>query len=408
MLAIANEALLSPNDNVNMLCIDYEGNPVSGAEVHLFQRTGGKDARYVHFGPFQSDEHGKAVCAEAVFSNENGNFDRWIYARIPGRLVGVARCAKWTNQRVINSEGRVELQPSRPVEGKLNVPQGYDPTKVTVRVQALHVLTAGADLSTSYNSFPRDDGFPGLDTALPEIFDCRPDAAGGICFNDVPVRGRLYLVTVGSGLAEAQWMNENYSTFDRPIELTVDAERAILGRILAPDGRPAVGMRVAARRTSRPGQRVFYLSTFRAVSDENGHFVIRGLPQSEFVLSVEDPKNSWTLRPLERIQPDPPNLTLTMESGVVVTGRVFDSEGNPVEAAHFSAITDSDLGSGLSHATTDSEGRYQFRLPAGGANLYFDGLPDGFAYPDPQIVKHLQIKSGQRDIENLDFSIQRK
>ena len=97
-----------------------------------------------------------------------------------------------------------------------------------------------------------------------------------------------------------------------------------------------------------------------------------------------------------------------MQAGTRVSGRVFDTEGKPVQAASFSAIADSKDGPGLSHDSTDGNGRYQFRLPSGSAQLYFDALPDGFAYPDPQIVKRLDIKPGQADIQNLDFTIQRR
>ena len=76
---------------VNMVCIDAEGRPVSGAEVHLFQLSGGEDGRFVLSGPFRTDAQGKAVCTQPVFSNASGNFDRWFYARVPGRLVGAAR-----------------------------------------------------------------------------------------------------------------------------------------------------------------------------------------------------------------------------------------------------------------------------------------------------------------------------
>lgn len=188
-----------------MICVDANGRPVPGAEVSLFQQTGGEDGRYILSGTFRSDAQGKAVCAEAIFTNEQGNFDRWIYARVPGRLVGVGRCAKWTNRQVINSEGRVLLQPSRSVEGQVTVPAGFDPTKVMVRVQNLSVMTGLGDFN--WESFPRESRFPGLDTALPTILDCRPDFKGRIRFDDVPVSGWLYLVTAGAGLGEAQWRN---------------------------------------------------------------------------------------------------------------------------------------------------------------------------------------------------------
>jgi hypothetical protein len=147
------------------------------------------------------------------------------------------------------------------------------------------------------------------------------------------------------------------------------------------------------------------------VTDEAGTFAIHGLPQTEFTLSVEDPKKLLVFRPIEDLLVQPrqdPKLTLKLELGTRVSGRVLDPEGRPVEGAAFSAITDSREGSGLFHDMTDADGRYDFRLPAGGARLYFNALPEGFAYPDPQIVKRLDMKRGQADIHGLNFTLQRR
>ena len=404
----------APAQKVNMACVDAQGKAVAGAEMYLFQYSGAAE-RYVQSGPFTSDVRGKAVCGEALFSNDLGNFDRWIYARVPGRLVGVSRSAKWTNQKVINPEFQVEMHESGSVKGQVTVPDGFDCTKVVVRVRTLHIRT-GAGLF-QYQSFPREDHFPGLDTALPKIFDCRPDSTGQIRFDDVPVQGMLYLVTAGDGLGEAQWRNDAgppgqaIPLTDQEIELTIPRESSLAGRVLTPKGAPAAGMKIAARLSPARSRPVFYLSTFRAVTNEKGEFTIRGLPQTEFVLSIEDPTHRSTFRPLENflVQPDEEqSLELEMETGVLVSGRVFDPEGKPVAAASFSAVADSQNGPGLAHDMTDANGRYQFRIPSGKARLYFDSLPEGFAYPNPQIVANLDVASGQDDIKDLDFTLERQ
>ncbi len=395
---------------VNVLCVDAQGKPVPNAEVFLFQQTGSVKGRYVRSGPFTTDEHGRALCSDAIFSNESGNFDRWIYARVPGRLIGTARAAKWTNRAPFNSGGRVRLEPSRSIEGKVTVPAGYDPTKVIVRTRVLHVIT-GPDFF-DYESFPREDNFPGLDTALPERFDCRPDAQGRIHFSDVPTSGRLTLVTNGDGLAEAQWRNEG-KTFDQPIQLTISTESLVSGRVLSPDGKPAAGVEVVARLSPPPERQIYYLSQFRALTDENGTFALHGVPQIEFVLSVSDSKNLGTFRPLENqlVKPEhDPHLTLRMETGTLVSGRVLDPDGKPVEGAAISAVVDSETGPspGLDDDFTKADGKYQLRLPSGRAKLYFNSLPEGFAYPKPQVIKLLDIQPGQTNIENLDFTLQRQ
>jgi hypothetical protein len=391
-----------------MLCVDKEDKPVAGAEVHLYQCESELDVHYRHYGPFTSDAHGKAISPEAVFSNAQGNFDRWIYARVPGRLVGVARGAKWTNRTAFNPEGKVKLFPSRTIEGHVTVPAGFDPAKVVIKVRYMNVFFGSGMLE--YESFPRHDQFPGLDTALPEIFEHHPDAKGRIRFADIPVLGELTLVTSGDGLGEAQWKNDK-NTFDQPIQLTIEEESFISGHVLAPDKKPAVGLKVTARLSARGRRQNWFLSSFRAVTDENGKFAIHGLPQTEFVLSIEDPKKLSVFRPRVDLFVDrqkDPALTLAMERGTLVRGRIKDAEDKPVQAAGFAAVADDHGGPVLADDSTDANGRYQFRLPSGRACLYFSGLPDGFAYPNPPIVKEIDIKSGKPDIENLDFTIRRQ
>lgn len=395
------------SEPVRMQCLDSDGKPVAGAEIHLFQYDG-KAERYQSFGPFKSNAEGKAICEKLLFTNDAGNFDRWFYARIPGRLVGAARSAKWTNQKPFNVEGKVRLFPSAKVEGKVTVPDGFDRRKVTVRVITLHISTGPQIFD--YESFSREHSFPGLDTALPEVFERHPDAEGRIQFDDVPVKGQLYLATVGVGLAEAQWRN-NETTFDRPIELTPGRECVLTGRALTPEGKPAAGMKVSAHLVHAPGA-LYYLSIFQTVTDEKGEYSIHGLPQKIFNLSVIDPKGKWVFRPMQDLliqTGDKLDLDLNLETGVLVSGRVFDSEGKPLAGAALSALNESPKNdTSLANDMSDAEGRYKLRLPAGKARLYFNALPDGFAYPEPRIMKTLDITTGQADIEKLDFTLQRQ
>jgi len=390
--------------SLNVICVNAKSNPVAGAEVHLFQFAGGKEGRYLHFGPFTSNEKGIAVCPDKIVRDERGHFDRFIYARVPGRLVGVARSAQWRNDPVINPTARVELVPSRPIEGKVNVPIGFDSTKVTVRVRVLHVYTGPAEFD--FQSFPREDQFQGINTALADLFECRADGSGRIRFDDVPVRGNLYLVASAPGLGEAQWRNENHA-FDQPIQLSIGAESVLSARVLTPSGSPAAGMIV----TARISPTALYLSSFGAVSDGQGKCTIHGLPQRKFVLSVQDPRKHWTFRPISDLRVEPneeANATLTMETGVLVSGRVSDGEGNPVEGAAISAVADGQGRPGLGGDMTDANGRYQLRLPSGIAELYFNSLPHGFAYPSPQIIKRLDIQPKQADLPALDFTLKRQ
>jgi thiol-disulfide isomerase/thioredoxin len=396
------------SQGVTVMCVNKDGKPVAGAEVHLFQSVVGEPGRYKHFGPFAADDEGLAACPRAVVSDGQGHFDRWAYARIPGRLVGVGRSANWKKRAPINPELRVELQPSRSVEGFVTVPGGFDPTQVLVHTQVLHIKTGPGNLD--FQGFPRHLPFDGLDKVLADVFDKHPDAEGHIRFDDVPVQGSLYLLTVADGLGEAQWRNSN-NAFDEPIRLTISKEAILTGRVVSPEGKPAVGLTVSARLSITPEKQVFHLSTFRAQTDEQGHFIVHGLPETPFVLSVEDPSHQWIMGPRENLRiaaGESKDAEVEMEIGVAVSGSVIDTEGDPVEGAALSALADTQIGSGLAHDTSDRDGRYRLRLPSGRARLYFNSLPDGFVYPDPQIIARLDITAGQNPIEGLDFTISTK
>ena len=79
----------------------------------------------------------------------------------------VSRGAKWTNRAAFNAQGRVTLQTSRSIDGRVTVPAGFDPTKVAVRVRTLNILTGPGEFD--FESFPREDHFPGLDTGIAGI-----------------------------------------------------------------------------------------------------------------------------------------------------------------------------------------------------------------------------------------------
>jgi beta-lactamase regulating signal transducer with metallopeptidase domain len=397
--------------DVSMICVDATGKPVTGAEVHLFQYTGGKGGRYVHLGPFISDASGRALCAHPIFASEDGKFDRFLYARVPGRLMGIGRSHKWMKRRVNNPEAKIVLLPSRSVEGNVTVPTGFNPTKVVVRARTLTVDRGSGQFN--FEMFPRYYGFADLDTALPDVFECHPDSQGRFRLADVPIHGRLYLAAASDGLGEAQWWNVS-KTFDQPIRMTMETESIASGTILAPDGAPAVGMKVSltiSPRASFKDPQFGFQSLFRTVTDAAGKFTLRGLPATKMILSVEDPKKLWTFRPLEDVAGRAGKairVTGNMENGVLVSGRVFDAEARPVQGAALSAIAESEIHWNLSNDSTDANGRYQIRLPAGGAQMYFNALPDDFAYPTPQIIKHLEIKSGQADIHDLNFTVRRQ
>src|SRR5262245_16800720 len=274
----------APQEAVDVHCVDGDGKPVAGAEVHLFQCIGlGDDGRYLRIGPLTSDAEGRAIGGRPRFTDDEGDFDRFIYARVPGQMVGVARSAKWKGSKAFNADCRVVMQPSCRVDGKVVVPEAFDPTKVLVRAVSMHILR-GPGPEGPLDTWPREEPFRGLEAALPDIFECQPDSKGRIHFDDVPKHGRLYLTAHGEGLAEAQWRNSN-DAFDGAFAIEMKPEGIVSGKVLSPEGEPVGGAVVAVRLSSRPRSAPPHLSTFKAATDEHGQFKIRGLPEHQFHLT---------------------------------------------------------------------------------------------------------------------------
>lgn len=396
---------------VDVLCVDEEGKPIAGAEVHLFQQASLQEGHpYNHVGPLKSDAAGQVQFPEAEFTTSLGDFDRWIYARIPGKLVGAARSVRWKTQKeIINPSARVRLFPSSSVAGTVTVPKDADPSSVKVNVRTMHIKSGEGDWD--FESFPREASFRGLDTALPEIFETRPDKMGRFELHDVPERGRLYLVTSAPGLGEAQWSNDwRTQAFDKPMNIEIEKERKLLGRVVSPQNEPVAGVKVRARIGNKFAKS--YQSTFVATTNDEGQFEMVGLPaETQFTVSLTAPQDKWAFRPVEAVFGflDPTQaLTLKLEEAIVVAGEVLDTHGKPVEGAALSALADSPERPGLDDAQTDSQGRFRLTLPAGATELYFNALPDGFKYPDPQVVKTLKLAPGQAAITDLVITLERQ
>ncbi len=385
---------------VRMVCVDEDGKAVSGAEVHLFQYSGGEAGRYVYCGPYTTNAAGEAICSDPIVTSAEGNYDRFLYARVPGALVGIGRSSKWRQQPLLNPAAKIVLHPSQSVDGTVKVPGGNDPARVVVRVQTLQI--EGVPGEIDFGGLPRDDGFPGLDTALRGSFECRPDSSGRFRFADVPVKGRLYLATNADGLGQGQWWNVS-KRFDKPIEITLEKEVIASGVVHSPDGRPAAGMKVKLQispMVSFEKPLMGYQSSFRTETDAVGKFLLQGLPDVKMILYVEDPKRRWVFRTLENFGVSPPGLRTVfncrMERGALVSGRVLDPEGKPVQGAAISAVGNVDVNAYLilGGDQTGAKGRYQLRLPAGPAPV-FQCLARGVCLPEAQPIQEPGNQSGR-------------
>lgn len=392
-----------------VMCVDADAKPIANAEIHVWQYRPQPDGggKMQHYGPFASDAAGLAKTAVAL-TYRGGRFDRWVYARVAGKLVGAARRLVYAKPKDDTAEAiEVALQPSRSVRGRVAVPDGFARDKVRIRVMGLNGMIGDNPWA---QPFPRQSSITSLRNSLPERFDCAVNDEGAFELQDMPENALLYIAAEAPGLAQAQWFNARRPgrLIPESIDLEMQPEAAFGGTVVAHDGKPCGNAEVILQiqRVEGAGVR----DSFRTTTDDTGAYRLTGLPPGQFSLAVES--KAGVFRPMavelakqERRTKEP----LQLELGVEVRGVVVEYPGRkPVPAVSVAAICDDDQHTRLGHGSTDELGRFSMRLPAGVALLYFSGIPDGFAYPKPQVVTTLQVAKDTLELTHLQLELSRK
>jgi hypothetical protein len=389
---------------VTVTCVDSDGKPVVDAEVHLFQfRRGTPEPE--HSGPHRTGADGSAATAIAI-DYDGGCFDRWLYARVEGRLVGALRWARFgAGAPPMPEQPVIRMEASRELRGVVQVPEGVDVTTVRVRTMTLR---ATSDADAFGVAFPRVDSIDGLRRTLPEHFDAAVRADGGFVLRDLPPRPMLYLAAEGPGLAQAQWCNVSQPRGRLPelVEIAMARESVVIANVRDAGRSPVVGALVKLRITAF----AFGVQcTFEGRVDAGGRVRIGGLPATEFAVEVEHPERVIRPLPLRLVAgDDPTELTLTMATAIEVRGvvrRAGDKAG--VERVGISAITDDEPRWRLGHAMTDPQGRFVLRLPPGATALYVSSVPSGFEPPpssDAGLV-HVEVAKDNDELTKIEFEI---
>ncbi|MAG55958.1 MAG: hypothetical protein CMJ83_06685 [Planctomycetes bacterium] len=390
----------------SVTCRDTDQKPVAGAEVFVFQAR--KDAagkfRYDRLGTsFKTDAKGRVQGLTPV-TYDDGRFDRWFVARVPGRLIGFGRSARFP---ALPSDevkpASVLMSESHAVTGQVNVPEGFDVTKVRVRALSVDGPQGRG------TGFPRGGGsFPGLETALPQIFERTPNAKGEFTFDDVAIGGRLCLAAEGPGLAQAQYSNlrdPEYAVF----ALDMVPEAVLVGAVTTPDPKLREGLIVTARLTYGRERPTPYLYTFRTRTDAKGGFRLTGLPQTRFTVRIEKPPSDFVMMPrlVEVLRHRvPQSIDIDLETGFKVSGIVRDVDTDkPLQHANISAITNFEPHAGIASSRTGVDGRFTLVLPPGECRLYFSSVPRGYEYPMPQRQWGITV---EESFDDLEFTLTKK
>ena len=394
-----------PLPRAEVRCLDIDDKPVAEAEVHVFQARKGLDGRadYVASGPHRTDAEGVARTAIAM-DFDGGRFDRWFHARVPGKLVGAHRAVRFDLDAPVPTP-TIRMVPSREVRGRVQVPEGFAPTSVRVRMLSLQVL---AGETASGTPFPRSPDLPGLTLTLPDLFDAAVAEDGTFTLRDLPRRMRLYLAAEGVGLAHTQWSNIQLSELRVPdvIELSMSRESSLEGRVVGPEGRVVPDAEVTVR---LEGQ--YVRQVFEARSDPSGKFRVAGLPAGDACLEVKSAAGvmrpcalCFTAGELLRVG------NVALEPGIEVCGSVrCTSDGAAVEGVGIGAVTDGAYQWQLGWTSTNGEGRFVLRLPSGGCRLYVNNVPAGFQPPSARLedLLRVDVQPGDPSLTDVRFEIDR-
>ena len=396
------KATKGPAKRVVVQCTDADNNPIAGAEIYVWQwrwlpdGTGDVDQS----GPYASDEAG---CAETIkpLTYSGGRFDHWAYARVPGRLVGAVRAMHVTGAKVSDPIS-VTLLPSREIHGKVTVPDGFAPQTVTIRTLGLSGILNG---NVWAQTFPRQSGITALSDSLPHLFDTKVAADGTFTLKDMPAKALMYLAAEGQGLGQAQWFNALRKGREIPevLEIELHPESAVSGIVRGPDTQPLAGAEVALQRL-KGGVQVSWTVT----TDAEGRYRFVGLPEGQHRLKVTSSVGVMRAVNLELARGKAADgQNLDVETGVLVRGVVRNEQGKPVEGVGIGAVDPDPWGKRiyLGYGSTDPQGRFEIRLPTGPAELYFSGLPKGYAYPKPHTVAEIDVEPGDASLRALELIV---
>ena len=353
------DVVLSPGERVQGRTVDPAGKPVGGVEVAFVKDQSGP----VGFGRGLPSQPETVSAPDGWFSIEDlprGEPLHLVFSRT-GFLA-----KRETGIEVPRRDPlEVVLHPSSKVSGTVVGPDGKPIPLAQV------TLTA-----------QRGGGVGGQRILMVMRRPGTADSAGKFVFEDVEP-GKIALGASASGWQEAKLDDlevvEGQDLTD--VELPLKQGALVEGRVLAPDGRPAVGAEVS--KVQEQAQMVRFRGTG---TDGDGYYRIEGLAPGK--VSIEATHESWArvVKDLDA-KPGANILDLQFQGGQDVSGRVVDSAGAPVAGATVQLATPGRFFGG-SDTSTDGDGGFRFE-GVGDGDYVVLAAKRGYAAPADRPTVHV-------------------
>ena len=218
-------------------------------------------------------------------------------------------------------------------------------------------------------------------TPLEALFVAITDAQGGFRFPAVPAPQGVVLNVSAEGMADLSTeVRGDYAagfisgTEAKPARLTMEAEARVMGRIVTKlPGVSVAGLKIGLQSTN---DSTMFWRDVR--TDAEGRFEMRGLPEGGGNLfPIDHPSDGpWAYRAIDNLALHPgktSEVTIELIEGVLVEGKVAEATtGKPIVGVGVGMYGPArpQSGAAIMSATTNDQGKYQFRLPVGGTYFY--------------------------------------
>lgn len=358
--------VLEPGLRIQGIVSAPDGNPIEGAEVSLatpsagpmmafMPRRAGKQPAAATTGPdgrFAIEDLPKGEKVSLGFSRAG-------YLDAPQASIEVPQAVTL----------EVTMQPASKVSGIVKGPDG----KPVPGAQVNLTRTSGGGIGGEVIKMIMRDG-------------ATADDEGRFLYDDIRP-GQIALSAVAPGLQEAKLDGVEVPEGKdvEGIELPLKAGSIVIGRVLAPDGRAAIGARINPVTDEAEPIRIG-----GALSDGDGYYRLEGLAPGKVAVEATHDDYVRTVREVEA-RPGTNTLNLQFEGGQEVSGLVADAAGAPIAGATVSLSTVGRYWGGP-ETRTGADGT--FRLAGVGDGDYSLGAQrEGFAPPDKEIPVHVAGKT---------------